>query len=276
MKNYVTLNNGIKQPVLGLGTWQMVGAKCFDAVSQALKIGYRHIDTADIYGNHTEISEALKETLEVTDITRKDIFLTSKLWRTDLGAHDVYTAFEKIMSELKVEYLDQLLIHWPNKNTPLIDTLSAMQDLYAQGLVRSIGVSNFTQRHLEDIDSLDIKIQVNQVELHPTFNQHELVEYSNDHGLQTVSYSPLGRSDDLKHETITKLAEKYQKPASQVILNWHIQKNLIAIPKASSIKHLQSNFDTLSWSLEEEDIKLIDTIKQSQRMLQPSFHEFNY
>ncbi len=265
-----TLNTGQKMPVLGLGTWLLSGQKCTQAVSQALELGYTHIDTAQAYGNHREIACALE------NADRKKIFITSKIWMTDFKADVVGPACNQILKDLGTDYLDLLLMHWPNKKVPMHKTLGAMNELAKQGKTRAAGVSNFTIAHLrEALDSKAAKISVNQVEFHPLLYQRELLEFCKGKGISVTAYCPLGRQGDLRHRTINAIAEKNERTAAQVCLRWLVQKGLVVIPKASSEPHLKENMQIFDWELSEEDIEAIDSINRNKRVCNPPFAEFN-
>jgi len=240
----------------------------------ALDLGYRHIDTADVYGNHKEIAGAVSDWISTKNGTRSDIFITSKIWRTDLEKDNLLHAFNRMTEELQVDYIDQLLLHWPNKSIPISSSFEGLEELMEKGLIRSIGVSNCTQNHIDEIYEFNHTIQVNQVELHPTFNQSEMRTYAQKQNFQLVSYSPLGRNADLENTTVAGLAEKYSTTPGQVILNWHFRNGLIAIPKASTKNHLEDNLQALDWELDANDVQLLNDIEQQERMLAPSFNEF--
>lgn len=249
------LRSNYSIPVLGLGTWQVVGKECEVTVKKALEIGYRHIDTAEFYENQKEIGRAIR------GFDRSKLFITSKVWLTNLRFESVLKSCELTLKELNSPYLDLYLIHQPNPEIPLEETLRAMKILHDEGKVRSIGVSNFDIPLLEKaLEIEEIPICVNQVEFHPHFYQKELLEFCKKHDVALVAYSPLARGKIIKDKTISELADKYGKTQSQISLRWILQKDVIAIPKARSEEHLKENFDMFDWKLSKGDVKKIDCI----------------
>ncbi len=269
---YLTLKSGYKIPLLGFGTWQLGGEVAESSVSQALTVGYRHIDTADAYGNHHQVAAAIKK----SGLEREEIFLTTKIWRESLGENEVPKAVDRFLEELETDYLDLLLIHWPNKEVPVAETLAAMDKAKKAGKARSVGVSNFTIRHLKEALATGVLIENNQVEFHPSLNQKELKEFCDKEGILLTAYSPLGRGQDLQLPLIQELARKYQRRESQIILNWLISKNIVAIPKSANPQHIEDNFLSLEFQLEASDIAAIDNIQSSHnRVVRPAFAEFD-
>ena len=264
------LNDGQSIPSLGFGTWQLEGDDCRKAVESALATGYRLIDTAAAYGNHEQVGEALKN----SGIKRSEIFLTSKIWRTDLGGNDVRAACDKALAELKTDYLDLYLIHWPNKNIPIQVTMESLKELKSEGLVRAIGVSNFNQAHMNAVLKTGSEITVNQVEFHPSLYQKALLEYCRKNNIQLEAYSPIAQGEDLKPELVTKLAAKYGRSASQIVLNWIISKGVVAIPRSANPEHIRDNFGSLGFEMAPEDLALIDSCDRNNRQVNPEFAEF--
>ncbi len=265
------LENGVKMPVIGLGTWQLTGQKCTDTLKKALNLGYTHIDTAEIYGNQKDIGRAIK------GYPRDKLFITSKVWRDNLHYDDVLSACKNTLNDLGVDYLDLYLIHWPNHNIPLMGTLDALRKLYNEGKVRAIGVSNFTIRHLQDtIKITQIPICVNQVEFHPLLYQKDLLNFCENYNIKITAYSPLAKSEVFDNPLLKKIGRKYKKTAGQISLRWLLQKGTIVIPKASSEKHLKENLDVFDFELNKEDVKLIDNLNINKRLVNPVFSEFNY
>ncbi len=249
------LASGYKMPALGLGTWQLRGNTCTESVRTALDLGYEHIDTADAYGNHRAIGKALQ------DYDPTEIFITSKIPRSDLRRDDVLAMGNRALSELGVDYLDLLLIHWPNPQIPVAETLSAMAQLVEQGKVRSIGVSNFMIDDLEEARKVtEVPIAVNQVKYHPYHNQQELLDYCKEHDIVVTAYSPFGNGSLIGDATLNRIAEKYDKSMPQVVLNWLVTKGMVVIPKSRNPDHIEANMDIFDWELEEEDFEAIDNL----------------
>lgn len=271
---HITLKNGKTIPALGFGTWQIKGEDCVTAVDTALSVGYRHIDTADGYHNHTEVGKGIKQ----NGIAREDIFLTTKIFpeNDNFLPENVTKNIDAFLSELDTDYLDLVLLHFPDHNVPIGDTLAALQAAVDAGKVRSIGVSNFTEHHLEDVMKTGIEIVLNQVELHPGFPQHEMRAFCAEHDLAVTAYSPLGRGDALEMELILDLAKKYEKTPGQIILNWLLSVGLIAIPKSAHPERIKENFESQDFTMEPADIEAIDALNNSERLINPDFAHFDY
>lgn len=267
---YRTLGKNTKMPMLGFGTWRLAGRVAFESVKHALAVGYRHIDTAAIYGNHQEVGRAIAQ----SGIARKEIFITSKVWRDKLRYSDVRAACRQALSELQIEYLDLYLIHWPNRSIPMVETLSALDSLKKDGFIKAIGVSNFDISHLKEALATGLKIVTNQVEFHPSFNQKELKKFCDEHHIVITAYSPIGQGKDLELTVVKNIAKKYKRSPSQVILNWLISKHIIAIPRSSHVSRIADNFKALEWEMSQEDVERIDSITIHERILHPPFAEF--
>ena len=268
----VVLNSGYEMPVLGLGTWPLKGAECTEVVKKALQLGYRHIDTAADYENHKDIGRALQE----SGLERSELFITSKVSRGDLRYDDFLQAAERILIELAVDYLDLLLIHWPNKEIPLEETLRAMARLKEEGKVRSLGVSNFTEAHIRKaMDIFPDLISVNQVEFHPYLYQKGLLDFCRAHDIVLTAYSPLAQGKIFRDDRIRVLTEKYGFSAAQLVLKWLLEKGIVVIPKASSPGHLKDNLDVLNLEIGPEVLAELDNMDENLRLILPSFHEFD-
>jgi diketogulonate reductase-like aldo/keto reductase len=270
---YVELNSGDQMPLLGLGTWQLQDQTCIDSVKTAVKIGYKHIDTADGYDNHLSVGRGIKE----SRVKREDLFITSKIKPENLHYDDIKADAQRFLDELEIEYLDLLLIHWPNKDIPLEESLKALKEVKEEGLARNIGVSNFTINHLKDAAKIDPElVAVNQVEFHPTLYQKKLLDYCQENDIVLTAYSPLGRGEVFENEVIQKLADKHDKSPSKLVLKWLIDKDIVAIPKASSREHLESNFDLFDWDLPAEAREKMDQLNEDNRIIDPDFGQFDY
>ncbi|MDO8633307.1 MAG: aldo/keto reductase [Candidatus Wildermuthbacteria bacterium] len=268
----IQLNNSVSIPVLGFGTWQLTGEDCLKSVQLALKTGYLHIDTADKYGNHREVGKAILQ----SNISRDEIHLTTKVWRTDLAKDAVSASCDRFLQELQTDYIDLLLIHWPNKTIPITETLEAMNKLKESGKIRAIGVSNFTKHHLEDALKTGIKITNNQIEIHPSFKQEEMKTFCDEKGIALTAYSPLGRGQDIALPVIQEIAQKHNTNPAQVILAWLLNRGIIAIPKSDKQEEIESNFKAPELVLSKEDIEAINATPQGPRLVNPEFAEWDY
>jgi len=257
---------GAQVPALGFGTWQMEGADCRSGVAHALELGYRHIDTAQIYGNEAEVGAGLAD----AEVARDAIWLTTKVWYEKASADAVKRSTEESLRKLGTEYVDLLLFHWPNDDTPMETTLGALADLQEQGLTRHIGVSNFTPTLLKR--ALDAApIAALQVEYHPFLAQEPLLALCREHGLLFTAYSPLARGGVLEDSTLKSIGERHGKSPVQVVLRWLIdQPQVSAVPKAASAAHRESNL-ALDFELGDEDRKAIDGLARGERVIDPSF-----
>jgi len=262
----ITLASGHEMPLIGLGTWRLSGQTCEASVESALAMGYRHIDTAEMYGNHQEIGKVLKETGYATGDKREDLFLTSKIWQDHLEPNTVLRQCGKALKELQVDYLDLLLIHWPSDTVPVGETLTAFAELVKEEKVRSIGVSNFIRRRVrEAAKASKLPLSINQVECHPYLNQNPLIEVCREQGLELTAYSPLGRGKLLGDPAIAQIAEKTGRDPAQVVLRWQVQRGVVVIPKASSEDHLKTNFDIWGWELSDTDMDRLTAIEDRHR-----------
>jgi diketogulonate reductase-like aldo/keto reductase len=271
MKNF-KFKNGETIPALGFGTWKLEEANAYKATLKALEIGYRHIDTADKYGNHKEVGQAILD----SGVARKDIFLTTKVWYSELSPTKLNESVKRFLEELQTEYIDLLLIHWPNKGEPIAETLKAMERLKEKQTIRNIGVSNFTIHHLKDCLETGVEIVNNQVELHPTFGQFELEEFAKENGILITAYSPLGRGADLELPVLKEIAHKHNKSVPQVILNWIVSRGIVAIPKGTSEDHIKENFRALDFELSTEDVRAISDLDKGERLIDNGWSEFDY
>lgn len=253
-----TLNNGVKIPVLGFGVWQMFDqADCQRAVEKAFDVGYRLIDTAALYQNEEAVGRAVK----ASGLAREDVFLTSKVWINDLGYEATKKAFEKSLQKLNTDYLDLYLIHQPYGDTH--GAWRAMIDLYREGRIRAIGVSNFSTGRLTDFAiNTDIVPALNQIELHP-YKQRPFMQAANaEFGVATQAWSPFNRGEDniFKDPVLNNIAEKHDKTVAQVILRWQIQSDILTIPKSAHIDRMRDNIDVFDFQLTDDDLKRIQAL----------------
>lgn len=266
------LKSGNKMPVLGLGTWQLTGDECTNSVIMALELGYRHIDTAEGYGNH----EQVRAGIEKSGVKREELFITSKVSHSNLRRADVLAACDKALKELRTDYLDLYLVHWPNSSIPMEETLGAMSELVDAGKVRDIGVSNFTISHMEEAARVSPKpISVNQVEYHAYLNQEDLLAKCNELGVVLTAYSPLARGELLNDAVLEGIAAAHGKTVAQIALRWLVQKGVVVIPKARSRKHLSDNMNIFDFELTDEEMARIDTIETTKRLINPPWAEFD-
>ena len=261
----ITLNDGVQIPQLGLGVWQLDDEQAYASSVAALKAGYRHIDTAMIYGNEAGVGRAIAE----SGLAREEIFVTTKLWNTDQGFDSTLRAFDASLAKLGLEQLDLYLIHWAlPKKAAYRDTWKAFVRLQQEGRVRSIGVSNFHAEHLQHIiGDTGVTPSVNQIELHPDFAQVDLVEFCKGLNIVTESWSPLGQGGALLSQPVlSQIAEKHGKSATQVILRWHIQNQHVVIPRSSNPERIAQNLDVFDFVLDAQDLQAIAQIPQTGRL----------
>ena len=258
-----------EMPMLGIGTWQNEDPEqCAESVRTALEMGYRHVDTAQAYGNEAAVGDGIA----AADVPREDVFLATKVWNANHGHDDVISSTEESLEKLGVDSLDLLYVHWPSANYDPEDTLSAFAELRDRGLIDRIGVSNFDPHHLDRArDAVDEPIFANQVEMHPLFPQAELREYAADAGIELVGYSPLARGEVFDVDVIGDVAEKHGVSEAQVSLAWVREKGVTAIPKATGRDHIADNWASLDVELDDEDVAAIDDIDRAERQVHPSF-----
>lgn len=263
------LNDSSSIPMIGFGTWKLKGEEATTVVKNAIAVGFRHIDTAGHYGNHIEVGQAIKD----SGVDRKDIFLTTKVWRDRLHHSDLLADVDRFLEELGTDYIDLLLIHWPNHEVPLSETLKAMAECQEAGKIKAIGVSNFTEKHLEEAIASGVEIVNNQVELHPSFNQSALRAYCEQKNISVSAYSPL-RSGDMELPLIKELAEKYHRSPAEIILNWVVKRGVIVISQTSDPEKMKANLSSTDFTIDEEDLKQIDLLPQGSRYNNPDYNEF--
>jgi len=260
------LNNGVTIPQVGLGVFQTrEGAEVERAVSEALMAGYRLIDTAAAYGNEAGVGKAVK----ASGLRRGEVFITTKLWNAHHAYKDALRAFDESLRKLNCEYIDLYLIHWPlPMEHKFIEAWKALEELYDQKRVRAIGVSNFKPAHLDTLlKGAKTVPAVNQIELHPLFQQKETRAYCAEHGIAVESYSPLMQGGEaLENTVIANLARKYDKTPAQVILRWHVQSGFIVIPKSVKPERIRENLDLFDFELSEDEMGAIEGLDRGKRI----------
>jgi len=260
----VTLNNGVDIPALGFGVWQMENLEgCEKAVIKAIHTGYRMIDTAAIYQNETAVGKAVKN----SGVDRDELFITSKVWVQDHGYEQAKSAFQRTLDRLQMDYLDMYLIHWPYGD--FLGTWKALEELYNDGKIKAIGVCNFTVEKLEELKKNSTILPViNQIELHPVFQQKELQVYDRENNIITQPWSPLGNgnADLLNNAELKAIAEKYHKTTAQVILRWHLQEGFVVIPKSVTPSRIEENFNVFDFELAEDEMNTVRSLDTGKRL----------
>lgn len=260
---------GARMPALGLGTWQLEGRTCSERVADALAIGYRHLDTAQMYGNHRQVGAGMR----ASGVAREDVFLTTKLWLDNLDRESVQTSVEASLRELDTDYVDLLLVHWPNEDVPLEETLDAMMDLREKGRARHLGVSNFPPSWLEEA-AARAPLVCDQVEYHPLLSQDRLIELVREREMALVAYSPLAHGKVMENEVLREIGRAHGRSAAQVALRWLLaQPKVGAIPKASSREHVEDNFAVFEFDLAYEELARIHALaeREEERTVDPAF-----
>lgn len=259
----ITLNNGVEMPQVGFGVFQVPNEETTAAVSAALKAGYRSIDTAAIYGNEEGVGKALAQ----SGIAREELFITSKIWISDMGYEQTLEAFDASLERLGLDYLDLFLIHWPAPEKDLyVETWKALEKLYAEKKIRAIGVSNFQPAHLDKlIAEGTIVPAVNQVELHPALQNREVIAFNAERGIATEAWSPLAQGAMLTDETILAIADAHKVTAAQVILRWHLQQGRVIIPKSVTESRIIANLDLFGFELTSDELDSIDALDRGGR-----------
>jgi len=258
------LSNGYEIPILGYGTWRIPeGDATVNSVAEALRIGYRHIDTAARYGNEKSVGEGIRQ----SGVDRSEIFVTSKLWNTERGYDKTMRAFEKTMSDLGLEYLDLYLLHWPavkkqfdNWEEINLSSWKALTELCKQGRIKAIGVSNFYEHHLKALMDTEIQPMVNQIQFHPGFMQKETFAYCEKNGILVEAWAPLARGTVFENETILSIANKYNKTPAQICIRWCLEHNAVPLPKSVNPQRMLQNTDVFDFSLSSEDVAAIDAL----------------
>ncbi len=267
LQDKTTLHNGVKMPWFGLGVFKVEeGPELVNAVKTAIKHGYRSVDTAAIYENEEGVGQGIREGIKEAGISGEDLFVTSKVWNSDLGYESTIKAYEASLNRLGLEYLDLYLIHWPVEGK-YKDAWRALEALYKEGRVKAIGVSNFQIHHLEDLmKDAEIKPMVNQVECHPRLTQKELQSFCQEHDIQLEAWSPLMQGQLLDNEVLQEIADKHHKSVAQIILRWDLQNGIVIIPKSTKEHRIVENANVFDFELTKEEMEIIDGLNQNVRV----------
>lgn len=266
MEKYFKLNNDVKIPLVGFGTWQAPeGETAINSIKIAVQTGYRHIDAAAIYRNEKSVGIAIKE----CGIERKELFVTSKVWNTERGYETTLKAFEKTLKDLQLDYIDLYLIHWPasahqfnNWQEINAATWKAMEKLYNEGKIRALGVSNFLEHHLEALlENAEIKPSVNQIEYHPGYMQEACVNYCTKNNILIEGWSPLGRGKVLENKMLKEIASKYNKSVAQVCIRWALQNKVLPLPKSTTPHRIKENFEVFDFEISSSDMTAINQME---------------
>jgi 2,5-diketo-D-gluconate reductase A len=259
----ITLDNGVEIPQLGLGVWQVEDSIVTDVVTTAFETGYRHIDTAAIYGNETGVGRAIA----ASGIPRDELFITTKVWNSDQGYDSTLKAFDTSLAKLGLETVDLYLIHWQSLQRDLyVDTWKALEQLYADKRVRAIGVSNFHEPALRRIfEETTIRPAVNQIELHPALPQDELRAFNAENDIVTEAWSPLASGELLGDPALQTIGTKYGKSPAQVMIRWHLQLGNVVIPKTVTPSRIQENFEVFDFRLDNDDMAAIADVETGTR-----------
>ncbi len=260
----ITLNNGVRIPQLGFGTFQIAPADTKEAVLTALDVGYRHIDTAQMYGNEKEVGEAVRE----SGLDRSEVFVTTKLSNAHHARDAALEAFDRSLEAMGLDRIDLFLIHWPLPAVgDFVETWKAMEEIYGSGRSRAVGVSNFNPPHLRRlIEETDLVPAVNQIEVHPYFTQNEVRAYDTEHGIATEPWSPIAQGRVLGDPAIAAIADRLGRTPAQVVLRWHLQRGDIVIPKSVHRPRMEENFQVFDFALPDEDMKAISHLDRDERI----------
>lgn len=266
MKKYFKLNNNVEIPSIGFGTWQTPdGDTATNVVKTAIEAGFKHIDTAAIYKNETSVGTGIKE----SEVDRQELFVTSKLWNSERGYEKTLKAFEKTLNELQLDYLDMYLIHWPAVEKQFKDwkkinaeTWRAMEELYSQGKIKTIGVSNFLTHHLEALlETAKVKPSINQIEYHPGFMQQDVVDFCHKNNIVVEAWSPLGSGKMLNNETLIAISKKYNVSVAQLCIRWVLQNDILPLPKSITPHRIKDNIQIDHFEISKEDMQTINQME---------------
>lgn len=262
MNSTIELNNGVKMPIIGLGTAALFGKPAYQSVVWALEFGYKMVDTASMYGNERNVGRAIQE----SGVPRDELFITTKVWETDQGYDNTMAALEKSLKKLKMSYIDLYLIHWPRSNLRN-ETWKALEKILEDGKARAIGVSNYTIRHLEELFKTSSTIPaVNQVEFTPFLYQKELLNFCKKNKIVVEAYSSLTRGQKFDNSILKSIGQKYNKLPAQILIRWGLQHEIIQIPRSRSQHHIQENMDVFDFTLNDEDMKQLDNLNENFRL----------
>ncbi|HCN60773.1 MULTISPECIES: aldo/keto reductase [Mammaliicoccus] len=265
----VEFYNGNSIPALGLGTFRVENNdECREAVKHAIISGYKHIDTAQTYQNEEKVGQGIKEGLEEAGLNREDLFITTKLWMSDYGRENVQSAYEASLKRLGLDYVDLYLIHWPGQDKALIsETWKAMEDLYNEGKIKNIGVSNFHVNHLEELlQEASIKPVINQIECHPYLIQKDLRTYLEAQKIVAQSWSPLMNGQILEDEVVKEIANELGKTPAQVIIRWNIDENIVVIPKSVTPSRIEENLNVFDFELSDSQLSRLNALNKDERI----------
>lgn len=261
----IVLNNGVEMPGLGLGVFQIPDEDTAEVVKTGIINGYRLIDTAQIYGNEKGTGRGIKEGLAATGLKREDLFVTSKVWNAHISKEEALASFEQSLEKLQLDYLDLFLIHWPGKDS-YREAWLALEELYAAGKVRAIGVSNFERHHLVDLLSYaKVAPVLNQIELHPKLAQKDVRSFCEQYDIKIQAWSPLMQGQLLTHPVIEEIAQKHGKSTAQVILRWDIQQAILLVVKSVHKERMLSNADVFDFTLDQTDLEKLDRLNEGLR-----------
>ncbi|WP_338231971.1 aldo/keto reductase [Companilactobacillus muriivasis] len=275
LNDRIELNNGTAIPGLGLGVFQIPNEETADVVANGIKQGYRLIDTAQVYGNEEGTGEGIRRGLKENNLQREDLFITSKVWNNHLTYDETIAAANDSLQKLGLDYLDLYLIHWPGDDS-FKDSYLALEQLYKEGKIKAIGVSNFQIHHLEELAKFaTVTTVLNQVESHPKLIQSELRDYAAKHDIKIQAWSPLMQGKILKDATLQDIAEKYGKSVAQVILRWDIQRDVLLVVKSVHPARMQSNADVFDFTLDQTDMDKINAMNEDLRV-GPNPDEFDF
>jgi 2,5-diketo-D-gluconate reductase B len=256
--------NGARIPAIGLGTWELRGRTCARVVEQALRLGYRHIDTAQIYENESEVGDGLR----ASGVHRDEVFVTTKVWTTHFAPNDLERSTKDSLARLRLAHVDLLLLHWPNPRIPLQETLGALAHAKELGMTRHVGVSNFTVALIEQaVAACPVPLVCDQVEYHPYLDQTKVLRACSDNGMALVAYSPIAKGRIKNDEALAGIGEKHRKSAAQVCLRWLLQQNIAAIPRTSKIERLSENIDLFDFELSDEEMRQVSAMSSPKGRL---------